>query len=165
MMNLMCSLRPRPILVFGFIGLLLTMTASGAAINSASGLARFVKTDVWTWGNNSSSAPSPSCPCDTDPNTVDCPASFLSAASTSVCHDEFIPQGSQGWVHAIFFKARRDQAQFKAVAPVCKDGSFAKKSHSGRWLCQERYGQCWISVDQETGEVIDVQPDDNNHGC
>jgi|GEM_PF-2623184 len=61
---------------------------------------------IWGLDNQNSGAPGPVCPCDVNPDVQDCPAQgFTSTADLgSQCSDEYIPQGSRGWVHATIFK-------------------------------------------------------------
>lgn len=81
---------------------------------------------IWTGENPQSGAPVPSCPC-ADPsykgfNIIECKspnfdwtaADFnLNPDSTEfpkVCYDEYIPQGSGGWAHALMFRRVDDKA-------------------------------------------------------
>ena len=64
---------------------------------------------IWTGANGFSSAPSPSCSFDRDPNRVD-GGQIISVRipdgvqPPDLCYDEFIPAVSAGWVHAYVYR-------------------------------------------------------------
>jgi hypothetical protein len=60
---------------------------------------------IWGLEQNNSGAPSPSCPCDQNSNVRDCPASFETNEDFGdICYDEYIPEGSDGYVYAQVFQ-------------------------------------------------------------
>lgn len=80
---------------------------------------------IWTGENRQSGALSPSCPCP-DPtnnglNIPNCDEAGFSATAADfnlnpestdlpeVCYDEYIPQGSGGWAHALMFRRVDDK--------------------------------------------------------
>lgn len=80
--------------------LMITLLFSGLCLG-----ATYELVDTWTGDDNFSSAPMPACECDKDFNSLDCPYTFESEKMESdVCYDEYIPEGSEGWVHAHVFK-------------------------------------------------------------
>lgn len=65
----------------------------------------YIFVEVWTGENSHSSAPLPSCTFDLDPNRREIPEDSTDEQSpNNICYDEFIPEGSQGWVHAVVYK-------------------------------------------------------------
>lgn len=65
----------------------------------------YERAQVWTGNNGFSSAPTPYCPCDRDMNRKDCQESFRSDLDLGdVCYDEYIPEGSAGWAHAVVYR-------------------------------------------------------------
>jgi hypothetical protein len=87
----------------GFFGL--TLSLSTLAVANSQTTSVYTYAGIWTGNNNYSSAPSPICACDADPNSQDCPLQDIEMLDTGdVCYDEFIPDGSNGWVHAGVFQ-------------------------------------------------------------
>jgi len=67
--------------------------------------ANYVFDGIWTGNNNFSSAPLPTCHFDIDPNTAESPAGIDGDNQLpEICYDEFIPEGSRGWVHAMIYR-------------------------------------------------------------
>ncbi len=77
--------------------------------------------EVWTGGTVlSSAAPNPECPCDRNLinryNIKECPEGSFTVDDSAfmeitgfvqappLCYDEYIPEGSNGWVHALVYE-------------------------------------------------------------
>lgn len=61
---------------------------------------------TWTGNNAFSSAPTPYCPCDRNPNVPDCPETFDTEDFIGeACYDEYIPESSGGWAHAKVYES------------------------------------------------------------
>jgi hypothetical protein len=84
--------------------LFFTLLTSSYAFAADTGF--YVNEGIWTGNNSYSSAPSPACSCDKNTDKADCSASFSGDDQGNVCYDEFIPDGSEGWVHANIFIKR-----------------------------------------------------------
>lgn len=83
--------------------------------------ANYIFAGVWTGGNSQSGALNPICPCADQTvggiNRIECnqeegfsatAEDFLRTSGINalpeVCYDEYVPQGANGWVHALIFR-------------------------------------------------------------
>lgn len=82
---------------------LLTLVSSVAL---AGGTKVYTPKEVWTGNNGFSTSPQPHCACDLDRDVQDCEMTETTDAVGTICYDEYIPAGSNGYVHAQVYEVR-----------------------------------------------------------